>query len=434
MPNRIGRVVGLTLSALCLVTLAGCGKKPELTLSGKDARLVGKWTGVEILTYEDVDAPEGGVPEDDFGKIVEQEPDEGTVVSAGAGVWLVMEAGESGLVTVPNVVGSRYEEAEKTIEENCLLVGRNLYEVNDQIPAGSVIALEPAAGTEVGALSAVQVRISLGTPHALECIPDFSGLADWRAVRQHLMQYGLAVKVDFRAGDALSLPGACQVTTSRGATEECPHSAAHGDEVTLVVSLGPYGNVGVPSVVGLRLWEAKDVLLRSGLWVGEVRNISERENPREPSPPPREPTSATLSFTGDEYDMTITADDPDNLWKALRLRGPYGADSAATPCRIDMGFRKVRVTEAVMRGIYNLFLGLGPSGPGTTSHGIYEFAGDNKLFLVITRVDMYSGTFGMNSPSSRPESIDDAIGDGDDRFPSGDDEDRFSVYELTRQP
>lgn len=423
MSGRIGRGVGLSLSVLCLVMLAGCGKKPVLSLNGQDARLVGKWAGEQIATVQDDGSDEAA----EFGRIALQEPAGGQQTHAGARITLFMSLGETGLATVPNVVGSTYDEAEKVIEENCLQMGRILYVQSAEIPAGSVVSQEPAAGTQTQALSVVQVTVSLGQPHSSECIPDFSGITGWRAVRQHLMAYGLVVEVAFEVGEGTSLPGTCAVSAPNWGTEDCPLGARFGDTVRLLVSLGPQGTVGVPSVVGLRLWEARDRLIQSGVTVGDVWDVSVRQGVREPDPwTTPDPLSATVTFAEDTFEITHSTEDADALWQSVRVSGPYAADTSAEPGKIDMGAKKLRVTARLMSGFFNLVLAssLGDlmGGPGATSHGIYEFTDDGKLLLVVTSVNLENGLFGANSAAGRPESVSEALEDSD-----------LIVYELTRQ-
>ena len=82
----------------------------------------------------------------------------------------------------------------------------------------------------------------------------------------------------------------------------------------------------------------------------------------------------------------------------------------------------MKVTSAIMRGLYNMFMKLVPGGPGSTSHGVYEFTDEGRLLLVVTSVDMVAGTFATNSAQDRPGSVSEAASDSN-----------LIVYELTRQ-
>lgn len=99
---------------------------------------------------------------DQVGKVVKQDPPGGTLITPDTKVTLDIGE-EAQAVTVPDVVGSEEDAAEKSIEDAGLKV-----EVERQpdptVPQGQVISQDPAAGQQVDLGSTVTIVVSEGPP------------------------------------------------------------------------------------------------------------------------------------------------------------------------------------------------------------------------------------------------------------------------------
>jgi len=167
-------------------------------------------------------------------------------------------------VTVPDVVGLKRNPASNAIEDAGLTVGEQT-SVEDAADTNTVVAQDPAAGSEAPTGSAVALTISAGPPMAE--IPDVRDVAAGDA-QADLEGLGLVVETkevfhaNVAAGDAIK--------TNPAAGE----SVAVGSAVTMNVSKGPKP-VAVPDVVGLKRNPASSAIEDAGLTVGEQTTVED---------------------------------------------------------------------------------------------------------------------------------------------------------------
>jgi len=173
------------------------------------------------------------------GEVLEQDPEARETVSEGDTVVLTVSAGPR-QVDVPDVVGMTLEEAQATIEEAKLKVGRVDEEESDEIPEGEVIEQNPAAETSVDAGSKVGLIVS-GGPEAVT-VPNVVGMTEEEAVAV-IQEAGLTVSInrgpssEFEEGIVASQDPAAET------------SVAAGDTVVILVSEGPEAQE-MPDVTG----------------------------------------------------------------------------------------------------------------------------------------------------------------------------------------
>ena len=98
------------------------------------------------------------------GKIISQEPPhtEGAKIKENSTVTVVVSKGQE-IITMQNVVGKTYEEAEKLIREELNLVPERVDETSQTVEAGYVIRQDPEEGAELKAGDTVKVYVSSGT-------------------------------------------------------------------------------------------------------------------------------------------------------------------------------------------------------------------------------------------------------------------------------
>ncbi|MGH9040520.1 MAG: PASTA domain-containing protein [Acidimicrobiia bacterium] len=151
------------------VALPGVTGTPEA-----DARATLEGAGFEVAVTSDYHE------EIAAGSVIGQNPAEGEEVSPGSQVDLVVSLGARP-VTVPNVVGETYDDAEESLTGSRLKAKR-AEAFSDSVPAGEVIRQDPVAGEEAPRDSEVTVVVSKG-PDIVE-VPDVRGEDVTDAVRQ----------------------------------------------------------------------------------------------------------------------------------------------------------------------------------------------------------------------------------------------------------
>jgi beta-lactam-binding protein with PASTA domain len=122
-----------------------------------------------LLTLQG-ERPDPNVP---AGKIAGQIPLAGSRAAGGTSVQAFVSSG-AGLVTIPDVAGTRPEDALEQLRSRKLLAGPRHEQPSDTIAAGLVVASDPPAGQAVSADSAIALVVSTGP--AAKTVPRVVGL------------------------------------------------------------------------------------------------------------------------------------------------------------------------------------------------------------------------------------------------------------------
>lgn len=138
---------------------------------------------VVVVEAHDDDAPAG--------RVLSSRPAAGEEVVEASTVELTVSKGPAP-VAVPDVVGEPRARATAALEDLGLVVGGVEERHDDEVPQGHVVAVTPAAGTELRRGDEVALTVSLGP--APVTVPDVRGLAEDEAVEQ-LRAAGLEVEV-----------------------------------------------------------------------------------------------------------------------------------------------------------------------------------------------------------------------------------------------
>jgi serine/threonine-protein kinase len=173
-------------------------------------------------------------------------------------------------VTVPVVLGLRYEEAQAKLAEAGLDASRGEARVSASAPRSTVIAQTPTPGTRVSRGVSVTLDISAGQRSAR--IPRLEGLSRDRA-EAALREQGLTV------GQVLEQVAGEARGTVLSAQPEPGTVVPEGTAVALVVSAGP-AELALPDIVGRELIEARAMLEQLGLVVGTTEFDSTSQLPR----------------------------------------------------------------------------------------------------------------------------------------------------------
>jgi len=193
----------------------------------------------------------------DRGIVMEQNPKEGTRISKGSTVTIVVSTGPK-RVEVPRLVGLTYEEAVDALAE----LGLESRRVNvfSQKPVGQVTAQDPKAGEEVDEGTQVVVRVSKGVQQV--GVPDVLGQSESSATAE-LEAAGFVVDV-VQAPSSTTPAGLVSAQSPDPGVE-----AEKGSTVQITVSTGP-AQVTVPNVVGEDEANARDILGEAGFNVRVV--------------------------------------------------------------------------------------------------------------------------------------------------------------------
>ena len=189
------------------------------------------------------------------GSVVDVEPGEGEEVARDGTVHLVVSLGML-MRTVPDeLVGSTSEPAHARLAEQMLEVAPDVLVHDDEVPAGEVMSVDPAEGSEVPHSTVVTLTVSQGP--APVTVPQVVESTRKNATAT-LRSVGLEVEVTEEFSE--TVPKGAVVSQSPEASSE----AHRTDTVTIVVSKGP-PLVEVPYVVGKSAAEAEALLREAGL-------------------------------------------------------------------------------------------------------------------------------------------------------------------------
>jgi beta-lactam-binding protein with PASTA domain/tRNA A-37 threonylcarbamoyl transferase component Bud32 len=181
--------------------------------------------------------------------VISQRPDSGLLLPKGRTVTLTVSSSK---VTIPNLVGQQFEEAQAALQKLGLTANRVDTESPDK-PAGSVLATNPAAGTTVDKGSAVEVQVAAEPPVD---VPSVVG-QDQVAAQNTLQTAGFQVTVQPVPNNTVAA-GKVVATTPAGGTK-----APKGTTITMQVSTGPT-SVAIPNVVGQTRENASAALTGAG--------------------------------------------------------------------------------------------------------------------------------------------------------------------------
>ena len=166
--------------------------------------------------------------------VIAQRPDSGRLLEKGRTVTLTVSSSE---VTIPELTGKTFEEAQAELQQLGLVVTRVDQESPDKVP-GSVLSTDPVAGTKVAKGSPIAVTVAAEPPVP---VPSVVG-QDQVQAQTTLQNAGFQVTVvptpsnTVAAGKVVSTTPAAGTPTPKGTT------------IQMAVSTGPQAVV-VPNVI-----------------------------------------------------------------------------------------------------------------------------------------------------------------------------------------
>jgi eukaryotic-like serine/threonine-protein kinase len=193
-----------------------------------------------------VDEVSSSVPVD---SVISQSPDSGLLLEKGRTVTLTVSSSQ---VTIPDLVGKPFEEAQAALQKLGLTANRVDAESPDQA-AGTVLSTDPVSGTTVDKGSAVTVTVAAEPAVA---IPNVAG-QDQVAAQTALQTAGFQVTV--QPAPSNTVPAGKVIATDPVAGTMAPK----GSTVTMQVSTGPTATA-IPNVIGQTRENAAAALTGAG--------------------------------------------------------------------------------------------------------------------------------------------------------------------------
>ncbi len=219
------------------------------------ADVVAELTDLELNVR--TEAEENGNFGIDF--VIRTEPPAGAIILEGQEI-VVFYNPDPQVTPLPNVVGIPIEEARLQLEAAGFNVGSETIEQTDQFGEGTVLSMNPPAGTQANAEDSVDLVIA-GPPEGVS-VPGFLiGQTEQAAIDVLVGEpYGFAVTV--ARVPSSSIAAGTVIEISPAANSLVPR----GGEVTITVSDGPEP-INVPTVSGLTEGRARNQLTNAGLTV-----------------------------------------------------------------------------------------------------------------------------------------------------------------------
>ncbi|MBO4210091.1 Stk1 family PASTA domain-containing Ser/Thr kinase [Micromonospora echinofusca] len=180
--------------------------------------------------------------------VLRQDPKSTARIVKGGTITLTLSLGPE-VIAVPDVLGQTFELAEAALLDAKLVVAKGTARYDDNLPAGTVLDVQPKVGTEVKAGSKVTVILSRG--RAPITVPNLVG-KNINEARAALQKLGLVAVETYQDSDKPK----DQVL---GQSPAVGSGAVKGTEVKLEISKGPPAVV-VPRVVDLPCQQAKQQL------------------------------------------------------------------------------------------------------------------------------------------------------------------------------
>lgn len=198
------------------------------------------------------------------------------------------------VITVPQLIGLRQDDAQQAVSQTGLIVGDILSKSHPTAARGDVFWQDPPPGVGVPRGHAIDLTVS-GGPQRIP-VPDLTGY-DATIAEQLILATGLIV--GRREATQAPAPRGVVINTRppAGAT------LLPGTEITLVVSVGA-PTITVPDLEGLTREEADSVLVDAGLSLG----TTVRRTTREGAPGTviaQNPAPGTLGAPGTAVNVTL---------------------------------------------------------------------------------------------------------------------------------
>jgi beta-lactam-binding protein with PASTA domain/tRNA A-37 threonylcarbamoyl transferase component Bud32 len=261
----------ITIGILAGLALLGLGLILLLKLLGPSAEVttveIPDLRGQEVAAAEHtlvdlgLETDQKTVADDtiDTGLVAGSDPASGETVDKGSTVTLLVSGGPAN-VEVPRLIGHTREEAEALLSDAGLSTGVITFEQSPAVPAGQVMAQDPAAGDKVAAGAEINMVISAGVDAVV--VPDVAGKSENDAVFQLTSAGFQSSQIIIERRPSADVTEGFVIETSPGAGEV----VASDGTILVAVSKGAVPSV-VPDVTGMTQEDATTKLEQFGFVV-----------------------------------------------------------------------------------------------------------------------------------------------------------------------
>ncbi|MFF2805979.1 Stk1 family PASTA domain-containing Ser/Thr kinase [Streptomyces sp. NPDC058000] len=224
------------------------------------------------------------------GQVTEQDPADGTKIDKGATVTVTMCSGAV-KVTVPDVKGMPFEQAEQELKGKGFQNVTKAEEVSDRTP-GVVTKQSPDAQSQSTKDTQITLTVAKAAPKAT--VPDVKG-QDYNAASKQLSDQGFKVQ----RGPDQNVTDPAQSGKVVAQSPDGNQQAAQGSTVTLTVGKATQ----VPEVRGKKVKDAKQILQQAGYTNIQFANGSSQDDNamvinQDPQPGTQgDPASTTVNLT-----------------------------------------------------------------------------------------------------------------------------------------
>ncbi|WP_394011781.1 Stk1 family PASTA domain-containing Ser/Thr kinase [Anaerococcus cruorum] len=172
----------------------------------------------------------------EIGKVMGQDPEQNTKVERGTVVNLVISGGRE--VEVPDLRNMTLSQADETLKEIGLRLGRTNSQASDSVEKDLIITQNPRASSKQQAGTEIDVTVSTGPDQRVDTVevPNLVGKAENDA-RAIISQYGLSLRdVNYQHSNEVAQGVVISQSIARGT------QVANQSKIDLTVSLGPEEN------------------------------------------------------------------------------------------------------------------------------------------------------------------------------------------------
>ncbi len=290
----LGRNLGLfggnsTTAAVTVPSLTGLDK----TVAESQLRNAG------LQFTEDLQAN----PAVDANKVFDQDPKAGTQLQKGKSVVLKISTGAA-LVKVVDVTNQPTDQAHASLSSAGFTVGQDIQQASSTVPSGTVISMNPPAGTQIDP-KATTIILTVSSGPATVTVPDERG-KDVATAAADLGQAGFQVQQQSQASP--TVPNGTVITTNPPPAATAPK----GSMVTIIVSSGPPQQPTVPHVIGDPQANAVSALQAAGFSVATQTvtvtdpsqdGVVQQQNPAGGT---QQPTGTTVTIAVGKFVATTT--------------------------------------------------------------------------------------------------------------------------------
>ncbi len=254
---------------------------------------------------------------------------------AAAGWWYLM-VGPGSYTPVPDVVGAQEAQAVSMVE-TAQLRPTTTSTYHDEVPAGEVISVDPAIGTELPQQTTVTLTISLGIE--MLTVPDITEESDTDAAIALIQDAGFTTEPSVDTAHSSEIDEGFVISVSPEPGERVEHDAA----ITVTVSAGR-APISVPSVVGATVADAEEDITGAGA-TAEVTDEEYSDDVAEGRVISQSVEGSALE--GDTVELTVSLGP--ELFEVPNVVSSSYADAAETLS--EAGFEVQR--EEVLGGYFN---------------------------------------------------------------------------------